>query len=87
MNTSEVMASWGMPDIYLQARNEPVEHWIFYIEDEGSRSVLVYTLTFDNDILGDWDIDMKRFVEHRVVYDPELPSESTARPQAATDKR
>lgn len=87
MSTSEVMASWGMPDIYLASRNEPIEHWIFYIEDEDSRSVLVYTLTFDTDLLGNWDIDMKRFIEHRVVYDPEQPSESVTQSHLKAKKR
>jgi hypothetical protein len=71
MGVYEVLAAWGMPNIYLASRNKPVENWIYYVEDEESRAVLVYTLTFEDEILREWDIDMKRFVDSRLVYDPD----------------
>jgi hypothetical protein len=79
MNIYEVIASWGLPNVYLVARKEPRENWIYYVQDADTRSILIYTLTFDDNLLEGWEIDMKRFVDQRVVYDSDLPLRLPAR--------
>ena len=80
MSGHEVMASWGLPNVYLISRKELEEYWVYYVEDGSSSSIIIYTLTFDDDnSLTDWDIDMKRFTDHSVVYDPKVQSEETVR--------
>jgi hypothetical protein len=74
MNIYEVIASWGLPNVYLVSRRDPSENWIYYVEDPDSRSILIYTLTFREDLLDTWDIDMERFVDQRIVYDPDMPT-------------
>jgi hypothetical protein len=73
MNIYEVIASWGLPNVYLVARKEPRENWIYYVQDDDTRSILIYTLTFNDNLLEGWEIDMKRFVDQRVVYDSDMP--------------
>jgi len=85
MNIYEVIASWGLPNVYLVSRKKPHENWIYYVEDQDTRSILIYTLTFSDDLLDDWDIDMKRFVDQRVVYDFDIPRRLPAR-TISTDK-
>ncbi|UCF05968.1 MAG: hypothetical protein JSV33_02720 [bacterium] len=87
MDVYEVLASWGLPNIYLASRNKPEENWIYYVEDEDSRSVLVYTLTFKDEILREWDIDMKRFVDSRLVYEPSHQPETTIPTQEGLKKQ
>ncbi|HSG27664.1 MAG TPA: hypothetical protein VLA34_04225 [Candidatus Krumholzibacterium sp.] len=73
MNSQEVMASWGLPNVYLVSRKRPEEYWVYYVQDPESSSILIYTLTFSEDnSLADWDIDMKRFTDHSVVYNPKM---------------
>jgi hypothetical protein len=71
MNEEEVIASWGMPNVYLTSRVKDEERFIYYIQDRGANSVLVYMLDFDMDnILYDWDIDQKRLSSYSLVgYD------------------
>ena len=85
MNIYEVIASWGLPNVYLVAQKEPRENWIYYVQDQDTRSILIYTLTFSSDLLNGWDIDMKRFIDQRVVYDSEMPARLPAR-TISTDK-
>lgn len=85
MNIYEVIASWGLPNVYLVARKEPHENWIYYVQDHDTRSILIYTLTFNDDLLEGWGIDMKRFVDQRVVYDSDMPARLPAR-TISTDK-
>ena len=73
MNIYEVIASWGLPNVYLVSQKEPNENWIYYVEDPDSRSILIYTLTFRDDSLEAWEIDMKRFVDQRIVFDADTP--------------
>lgn len=61
MGYNEVIASWGLPNVYLHSTKAPREYWFYYVEDVNSASVLIYTLCFDMAILGDWEIDIKRF--------------------------
>jgi hypothetical protein len=85
MNIYEVIASWGLPNVYLVARKEPRENWIYYVQDLDTRSILIYTLTFNDNLLEGWGIDMKRFVDQRVVYESDMPASLPAR-KISTDK-
>jgi len=70
MTAHEVMASWGMPNVYALSRSQPSEQWIYYTKDRESLSMLIYTLSFTEDTLRVWDIDQKRFVGPGIVsYD------------------
>lgn len=73
MNAKEVMASWGLPNVYLVSRENPEEYWVYYTGDDNNQSILIFTLVFDhgNNLIG-WDIDMKRFDDHRVVYESSI---------------
>ncbi len=73
MNIYEVIASWGLPNVYLVSRKDNSENWIYYVEDRDSRSILIYTLTFREDMLETWEIDMKRFADQRIVFDTDMP--------------
>ncbi len=68
MNEDEVIASWGMPSVYLTSRMKDEGRFIYYIQDREANSVLVYMLDFDADnILYDWDIDEKRLSSYSLV--------------------
>jgi len=68
MNAEEVIASWGMPNVYLTSRARDEERFIYYIQDSEANSVLVYMLDFDADnILFSWDIDEKRLSSYSLV--------------------
>jgi hypothetical protein len=62
MNSHEVLASWGLPNVYVVTRTSPSEEWIYYLKDRDSLTMLIYTLTFADDTLRVWDIEQKRFV-------------------------
>ncbi len=68
MNADEVIASWGMPNVYLTSTTRDEERFIYYLQDKGTNSVLVYMLDFDGDnILYDWDINEKRISSYSLV--------------------
>ena len=67
MDIYEVIASWGLPNVYLVSKEEPKEFWIYYVQDPDSKSVLIYTLTFGDVYLEGWNIDQKRYDDYRVV--------------------
>lgn len=68
MNADEVIASWGMPNVYLTSKASDEERFIYYIQDKGGSSVLVYMLDFDDgNILYDWNIDEKRLTSYSLV--------------------
>jgi hypothetical protein len=60
MSAHEVMASWGLPNVYIVTRTSPSEQWIYYVRDRDSLSMLIYTLGFADDTLRVWDVDQKR---------------------------
>jgi hypothetical protein len=79
MNVHEVIASWGLPNVYVVTRTEPTEEWIYYLKDRDSLSMLIYTLTFASDTLQVWSVDQKRFVGQGVVSREEaLPATPTS---------
>jgi hypothetical protein len=82
MSVHEVIASWGMPHVYAVSRALPAEHWIYYIRDREALSMLIYTLTFENDTLRIWDIDQKRFTGQGIASKYEPPPDL---PQPAKD--
>jgi len=62
MDSGEVIASWGMPNVYMLSMGREDEFWIYYVRDDEINAVLVYTLRFSpENTLAGWDIDMKRF--------------------------
>lgn len=67
MSAQEVMASWGLPNVYVVTRTSPTEQWIYYLRDRDALTMLIYTLTFADDTLQVWDIDQKRFVGQGIV--------------------
>ncbi len=74
MNEDEVIASWGMPSVYLSSRVRDEERFVYYIQVRGANSVLVYMLDFDSDnILYDWDIDEKRLSSYTLVNFEKVP--------------
>ena len=79
MNVHEVIAAWGMPNIYAISQKSPSEHWIYYVRDREALSMLIYTLTFEDDTLRVWDIDQKRFASQGIAaqYDMYRPASKT----------
>jgi len=67
MCSHEVLASWGFPGVYVVTGTAPAEHWIYYLKDRDSATMLIYTLTFADDTLQVWDVDQKRFVGQGIV--------------------
>ena len=67
MSAHEVVASWGLPNVYVLTRKSPSEQWIYYIKDRGSLAMLIYTLGFADDTLRVWNIDQKRDVGQGIV--------------------
>ena len=77
MNGDEIIASWGMPSVYLTSKVNDEERFIYYIQDREANSVLVYMLDFDEDnILYDWDIDEKRLSSYSLVGYEHQPANS-----------
>lgn len=73
MSIYEVIASWGLPNVYLLTEEGPLERCVYYTRDPDSRLLLIYNLTFEESLLKDWEIDAKRFVDQRVVFDVTVP--------------
>ncbi len=72
MEGNEVMASWGLPNVYLVSEDRTREFWVYYVQNVDTISILIYTLSFDDrNILDDWDIDIKRFSGGSYVYSPD----------------
>ncbi|MDD4856467.1 MAG: hypothetical protein PHD74_00015 [Candidatus Krumholzibacteria bacterium] len=67
MCAHEVFASWGLPNVYIVTRSAPSEEWIYYVKDQSSLAMLIYTLSFTDDTLRVWNIDQKRFVGQEIV--------------------
>lgn len=86
MDIYEVIASWGLPNVYLAPKEEPWEYWIYYIQHDDSRVVLVYTLTFGDDLLKDWSIDQKRFVHNRIASEMTAREDTPAMPRPVKKK-
>lgn len=84
----EVIASWGMPNVYLISRDGTEEFWIYYVQDPMQNSVMVYSLCFDPDnVLSDWEIDMKRFSDYTLGYHAPTMPEDARRRKISIEKR
>lgn len=84
MCAPEVIASWGLPNVYAVSKSSPTEQWIYYLKDRESLTMLIYTLTFADDTLQVWDIDQKRFVGQGIVSSDDLRAGTS---EAASDDR
>jgi hypothetical protein len=78
MCAPEVIASWGLPNVYAVEKSSPTEQWIYYLKDRDSLTMLIYTLTFADDTLQVWDIDQKRFVGQGIVSTDDFKKETSA---------
>jgi hypothetical protein len=88
MNAEEVIASWGMPNVYLTSSARDEERFIYYIQDAEAKSVLVYMLDFDADnILFGWDIDEKRLSSYSLVDYTQPPVYTGHIPVMGKDKK
>lgn len=82
MDGHEVIGSWGMPNVYLVSKDLTEEYWIYYVQSREVGSVMVYSLVFGDNILADWDVDVKRYANFslgRVDYEKRGPVERTER--------
>ncbi len=79
MTIYDVIASWGLPNVYITGKENDNEYWIYYIGVENSNSILIYTLTFNEDTLKDWDIDQKRFIDRGIVSEVTIVDEKPIR--------
>ena len=87
MSGNEVIASWGMPNVYLVSKNGDEEYWIYYVQDPVQNSVMVYSLCFDQDnVLSDWEIDMKRVSDYSLGY-LEKSGDGTPQRKVSIEKR
>ncbi len=73
MSADEVIASWGMPNVYTLSRTGPAENWVYYVRARDSAAIIIYTLTFKADTLAMWDIEQRRAVGQTVVSNFEPP--------------
>lgn len=78
MCSHEVLASWGLPSVYVVTGTSPTEHWIYYLKDRDSLTMLIYTLTFAADTLQVWDVEQKRFVGQGIVSIDDMKQEASA---------
>lgn len=87
MSVHEVIASWGMPNVYAVAKGSPEERWIYYVRDRESLSLLIYSLRFQDDTLKVWDIDIKRSTGHRIASKFDFFRENEPPPSDPSSKR
>ena len=90
MNGHEVIGSWGMPNVLLVSKDRSQKYWIYYAQNAESSSVMVFRLTFDTEnVLVDWDVDMKRYANFSLVKSDATGAESgeQARRPISLEKR
>lgn len=56
MNTLEVLASWGIPNIRRGWEHDRTEYWTYYAKDEHTEQLVSYDLVFDEKVLNRWVI-------------------------------
>ena len=54
MNTLEVLASWGLPNVRRNWTPDNAEYWTYYAQDEHTRKVVSYDLVFEDKVLSRW---------------------------------
>jgi hypothetical protein len=87
MSADEVIASWGMPNVYTLSRTEPAENWIYYVRARDSAVLVIYTLTFRADTLATWTIEQRRAIGQTVVSAFEPPTGDSPRSDGDRRKR
>jgi len=80
MSADEVIASWGMPNVYTLSRTEQSENWIYYVRARDAAAIITYRLTFKADTLAAWDIEQRRLTGPTVVSAFDPPSGTSPRP-------
>ena len=56
MNTLEVLASWGVPNVRRGWEHDKTEYWTYYAKDEHTQQLVSYVLVFDDRVLRRWVI-------------------------------
>jgi hypothetical protein len=56
MNTMEVLASWGIPNVRRGWEQDKTEYWTYYAKDEHTQQLMSYDLVFDDRVLNRWVI-------------------------------
>lgn len=56
MNSLEVLASWGVPNVRRGWEHDKTEYWTYYAKDEHTEQLLSYELIFDDKVLSRWVI-------------------------------
>ncbi len=56
MNTLEVLASWGVPNVRRGWELDKEEYWTYYAKDEHTQQLVSYDLVFDDRVLKRWVI-------------------------------
>lgn len=87
MSADEVIASWGMPNVYSLSRTEPSENWIYYVKARDSAVIFIYTLTFRADTLAMWDIEQRRVAGQPIVSTFVPPPDTSPRSDPDARKR
>ncbi|UCH83444.1 MAG: hypothetical protein JSW50_13445 [Candidatus Latescibacterota bacterium] len=57
MNTMEVLASWGLPNVRRNWTPDNAEYWTYYARDEHTKKVVSYDLVFENRVLNRWVVN------------------------------
>lgn len=57
MNTLEVLASWGLPNLRRGWKHDNSEYWTYYAKDEHTKQLLSYELVFEEMILSRWVVN------------------------------
>jgi len=79
MNIYEVIASWGLPNKHVYSPRSKEECWIYYVAEKEHRYYVTYSLYFDDIVLSDWNIDINRTNDFRIVYEPLDPDQMPIR--------
>ncbi|MFO7914258.1 MAG: hypothetical protein R6U43_01015 [Candidatus Krumholzibacteriales bacterium] len=69
MNKDEVKASWGLPNAIIVEDDIDNHYWVYYTKGSDTGSVLIYTLSFRDDRLENWKIEIKRLASYFVDGD------------------
>jgi hypothetical protein len=60
MNTLEVLASWGLPNVRRNWSQDNSEYWTYYAQDEHTEQVVSYDLIFEEKVLARWVVGTER---------------------------
>ncbi|UCG51264.1 MAG: hypothetical protein JSW58_13870 [Candidatus Latescibacterota bacterium] len=57
MNTLEVLASWGLPNLRRSWKHDNSEYWTYYAKDEHTQRLVSYELVFEERVLHRWVVN------------------------------